>query len=183
MQFEVAGLQHLEPGQLYVVVSNHLSNLDPMVHLAALPVPLRFLAMRELFDVPLLGAALRRIGMIEVDRQDPDGSGIARGAARALKQGVNVLVYPEGETSHDGSLNRFRLGAFTIAIDHGIPVLPVMTHGTREIWAPGSNAIRKGVVRLSIQPPIFTHELSRSDAIALRDSAYAAIAAASGKPL
>lgn len=180
VQLQVEGLEHLVPGQRYVVVSNHQSNLDPIVHLAALPVPLRFLAMRELFDLPVLGGTLRRIGMIEVDRRKPDSGGIADGVARALADGANVFVYPEGATSHDGSLNRFRLGAFTLALDHGISILPISTIGTREIWAPGSNAIHRGVVRVIIHAPIATDDSSAADAIDLLDRARSTIAAALG---
>ena len=67
----VDGLEHVEPAAAYVVVSNHQSNLDPMAQLRALPLPLRVLAMRELFRIPLLGRAMRTAGMIEVDRDSP----------------------------------------------------------------------------------------------------------------
>lgn len=177
VRLQVDGLGHVVAGQRYVIISNHQSNLDPMVHLAGLGLPLRFLAMRELFDLPLLGPALHRIGMIEVDRDQPDATTIARAVSQALADGANVFVFPEGGTSHDGSMNRFHIGAFAIAIEHGIPILPIALTGTREIWAPGSNAIRRGVVRLAIQEPIPTQGLTRLDSIRLRDQAHSAIAA------
>jgi len=175
--------ERIEPGQQYVVVSNHLSNLDPMVHLGGVRLPLRFLAMRELFDLPVIGNAMRRIGMIEVDRGNADSAEISRGVRTALRDGASLLVYPEGETSHDGSLGRFHIGAFALAIEHGLPVLPIATIGTREIWAPGSNAIRSGAVVLLVQEPLPTHGMSRLDAIGLRERTRAAIAAACHEPV
>lgn len=169
VRLEIQGLENVAQGQQYVVASNHLSNLDPMVMLASLPIPLRFLAMRELFDVPVLGQALRRIGMIEIDRASPDGTTIARGVQQALRDEASIFVFPEGQTSHDGSLSRFRIGAFTIAIEHGIPILPVAVIGTRGIWPPGSNTIHSGVVRLIIQEPVHTGGMTSGDAVLLRD--------------
>ena len=92
----VDGLEHVEPAAAYVVVSDHQSNLDPMVHLRALPLSLRVLAMRELFRIPLLGRAMRTAGMIEVDRDSPDFRQIDQAAARSLAAGHSLLVYPEG---------------------------------------------------------------------------------------
>ena len=77
-------------------MSDHQSNLDPMVHLRALPLSLRVLAMRELFRIPLLGRAMRTAGMIEVDRDSPDFRQIDQAAARSLAAGHSLLVYPEG---------------------------------------------------------------------------------------
>lgn len=95
----VHGLEHIRADTTYVVVSNHQSNLDSMVDLRALPLPLRVLAMREQFQIWLLGRAMRTIGMIEVDRDSPDFGKIDQAAARALTAGHSLLVYPEGTTS------------------------------------------------------------------------------------
>lgn len=169
VRLRVEGIQHVRPRQVYVVVSNHQSNLDPMVHIVGLPLPLRFLAMKELFDVPLVGRAIRTIGMVEVDRGDPDMRGISEGTRRALSSGVSVVVFPEGQTSGDGSVGRFHTGAFAIAVANGVPILPVTLVGTRGIWAPGSNAIRRGVVRVVVGEPIPTAGLNARDAVRVRD--------------
>ncbi|MDI1288364.1 MAG: lysophospholipid acyltransferase family protein [bacterium] len=169
VRLQVEGVDHIRPGQAYVVVSNHLSNLDPMVHIAGVPLPMRFLAMRALFDMPVLGKVMRDIGMIEVDREDPDMRTIRDGTRRALSNGISVLVYPEGKTSGDGSIDSFHTGAFVLAISNRVPVLPVTLMGTRSVWTPGSNAIRRGTVRLVIGTPIATDEMAPRDAVALRD--------------
>jgi 1-acyl-sn-glycerol-3-phosphate acyltransferase len=177
VRLEVVGRENIQPGVAYVVVSNHQSNLDPMVHLAALRIPMRFLAMRELFGLPVVGAALRRLGMIEVDRSDPDGRAIAEGTARALSNGTSVLVYPEGGTAGDGVVGRFRSGAFRLAIAHAAPVLPVATSGTRDVWPTDRNAIRSAAVRVVVGEAIRTQDLTANDAADLRERARAWIAA------
>ncbi len=113
----VDGLEHVESAAAYVVVSNHQSNLDPMAQLRALPLSLRVLAMRELFQIPLLGRAIRTAGMIEVDRDSPDFRQIDRAAARSLAAGHSLLVYPEGTASPDGTIGDFKDGAFIIAVN------------------------------------------------------------------
>lgn len=99
---ERPGLEHLRSAGPCVVVSNHQSSLDPIVQLRTLPVSLRVLAMRELFQIPLFGSAMRMIGMIEVDRECPDFRQIDQAAARDLEAGHWVLAFPEGRISPDG---------------------------------------------------------------------------------
>jgi len=120
----VHGLEYVRPGTAYIVVSNHQSNLDPMVHLQVLPPGLRVLAKREMFRIWLLGPAMRAIGMIEVDRDSPDFGQIDQAAARSLAAGRPLLVYPEGTTSPDGTIGQFKEGAFIIAVTSQAPVLP-----------------------------------------------------------
>lgn len=169
---QVEGREHIQPGQSYVVVSNHQSNLDAMVDLAVLGLPLRIMAKRELFAFPILGPALRAIGMVEVDRVRPDIVAIDSAARDVVASGRSLLVYPEATTSSDGTIRRFKSGAFSIAIGQSVPVLPVVLHGTRSIWAPGGNAIRGGQVRVVITEPITTGHLTSNDVARLRDDVH-----------
>src|SRR5271165_1053076 len=121
----VHDLEHVRPAAAYVVVSNHQSNLDLMVHLQALPLSLRVLAKREMFQILLLGPAMRTAGMIEVDRDSPDFRRIDKAAARSLAAGHSLLVYPEGTTSPDGTIGDFKNGAFIIAVTSQVPIVPV----------------------------------------------------------
>jgi 1-acyl-sn-glycerol-3-phosphate acyltransferase len=167
----VDGLDHVEPATVYTVVSNHQSSLDPMAELGALPLSLRALAMRELFQMPVFGRALRTAGMIEVNRELPDFREIDTDAARALAAGHSLLVYPEGRQSADGSIGEFKDGAFILAITNQVPILPVAIHGTRRIWPPGGTAIHGGEVRIVIGRPLNTRGLSDHDVVRLRDQA------------
>ncbi len=172
------GLEHADPAATYVAVANHQSNLDPIVHLGALPLSLRALAMRELFQIPVLGRTLRTIGMIEVDRDSPDLSQIDSAAARSLAAGHSLLVYPEGRASPDGTIGEFKDGAFIIAVSNQVPVLPVAIHGSRRIWPPGRRTIHGGQVHITVGSPLPVSGLTRHDIARLRDQARDAICSA-----
>ena len=170
-QVTADGLEHLSMAGPCVIVSNHQSLLDPIVHLHALPGSLRALAMRELFQIPLLGAAMRTIGMIEVDRESPDFREIDSEAARALAAGHCLLSYPEGRISPDGTIGKFKDGAFVIAITGQVPVVPVAIHGTGRIWPPGRRSIHPGQARLVAGQPLQTTGLTCHDVDWLRGQA------------
>jgi 1-acyl-sn-glycerol-3-phosphate acyltransferase len=136
----IRGCEYLTFAAPCVVVSNHQSSVDPLVALRVLPVSLRVLAMRELFRIPLFGAAMRTIGMIEVDRDSPDFRGIDQVAARDLAARHSLLAYPEGRISPDGAIGEFKDGAFIIAVASQVPVVPVAIEGTSRIWPPGRAA-------------------------------------------
>ena len=174
----VEGLERAWPAAPCAVVSNHQSNLDPIVQLRVLPVSLRVLAKREMFRILLLGPAMRTIGMIEVDRDSPDFRRIDQAAARDLAAGHSLLTYPEGTTSPDGAIREFKDGAFIIAIVNQVPVVPVAIHGTCRIWPPGRSAIRGGPVRVVVGSPLQTGGLTQHDAARLRDQARDAICSA-----
>jgi 1-acyl-sn-glycerol-3-phosphate acyltransferase len=174
----VDGLEHVESAATYVVVSNHQSNLDPMAQLRALPLSLRVLAMRELFQIPLLGRAMRTAGMIEVDRDSPDFGQIDDAAARSLAAGHSLLVYPEGTASPDGTIGDFKDGAFIIAVTSQVPILPVAIHGTCRIWPPGRRAIHGGEVRIVVGGPLPASRLTHHDIARLRDQARDVICSA-----
>lgn len=179
MRVTLEGLDHLDPERSYVLVSNHLSNMDPPFHIAKVPVSIRFLAKKELFRIPLFGPAMRAIGIVETDRQAHASAhrDINRGVDRAIDLGASLIVYPEGTRSRDGELHPFKKGAFRIAVDHGLPVVPVAIRGTREVWPPGSMFIRGGPVAMVFHEPIPTAGLDRDDIEGVRDRAHAAIAA------
>jgi 1-acyl-sn-glycerol-3-phosphate acyltransferase len=166
----VEGLDHLDPDETYVVVSNHQSTLDVMVHFLALPIPLRFMAKKELYRIPVFGPAIRAIGMIKVDRSDPDVAAVNRQARETLARRKSVIVYPEGTRSLTGEIGPFKIGAFAIAAANEVPVLPVTTEGTGEAWAKGSKRVYPASVRVTIGPPISAAG-DKADASALRDRA------------
>ncbi|CAN5604832.1 lysophospholipid acyltransferase family protein [soil metagenome] len=167
----VHGLERLDAATGYVVVSNHQSNLDPIAHLSALPVSLRILVKRELFQLPVLGWLMRLVEMVAVDRRCADLPEIDDAAARCLVSGHSLLVYPEGTTSPGGSVGAFKNGAFAIAVLNQAPILPVTIHGSCRIWAPGRGAIHPGVVHFVVGRPLVTTGLTPRDVAWLRDQA------------
>ncbi len=155
----------------YVFVSNHLSNLDPPLHIAKLPVSIRFLAKAELFRVPILGRAMKAVGMIETDRQAHAAAHreINEQVARVIEMGKSLIIYPEGHRSRDGEMKPFKKGAFRIAIDNEMPVVPVTIAGTDRAWHAGDKVVHGGRARMIIHDPIATVGMSHDDIAGLRD--------------
>lgn len=170
----IEGSEHIDVGQSYVVVANHLSTLDIMVCFLAVPLPIRYLAKKELFRIPLLAQAMRAIGIIEVDRAARSAIhfSVNRQAKELIKHKRSLIIYAEGTRPRDGSLKPFKKGAFTMAIASGLPVLPVTIHGTYEAAAPGTPWFRGGPVTAVIDPAIPTAEMTAADANELRSRVY-----------
>jgi 1-acyl-sn-glycerol-3-phosphate acyltransferase len=137
----VEGMENLPSGGA-VLVANHQSIVDIPMLLSAFPRPVRFLAKRELGEIPLFGKAMAAAGNLFVDRQDPrDAVRMLREAGERLHDGGFVVVFPEGTRSGDGSIGAFRPGAIYLAQKSGAPVIPVYIDG-------GNRAIPKGSIRV-----------------------------------
>jgi len=136
---KVEGEELVDRNRSHVVVANHLSVLDIMVCFLAVPVPIRFLAKKELFSIPVLAPAMRAIGIVEVDRSARSAihEQVNRQARDLVASGRSLIIYPEGTRSRDGELRPFKKGAFTMAVAGGIPILPVTISGTYKAWPPG----------------------------------------------
>lgn len=178
VDLRVEGIENVDPQRSYVVVANHSSALDIMACFLAVPLPIRFLAKKELFRIPLLAPAMRAIGIVEVDRQARTAvlEQINRQAKDLVATGRSVIIYPEGTRSRDGTLERFKKGAFTMAVRSGLPVLPVTIHGSYQSWPPGWKLVRGGSVTVVIDPPIETEGLTVAETGQVRDRAHAIIA-------
>ena len=187
VRLTVTGLENIQPGVSYAVVSNHLSNFDTMSHLAGLPLPIRFLAKAELFRIPVFGAALRAVGMVRVNREGgrAELGSINRDAAREVRLGRSLMIYPEGTRPRDGRMKKFKKGAFVIAHELQAPVLPTAIVGSREVWAPGAKLICSGPIRVTVMPPRPTAGLDRAQLNQLIAEVEATVRAAAepdGKP-
>ncbi|HEU4320731.1 MAG TPA: lysophospholipid acyltransferase family protein [Acidimicrobiia bacterium] len=167
----IEGSENVDPGQSYVVVANHLSTLDIMVCFLAVPLPIRYLAKKELFRIPLLAQAMRAIGIVEVDRQARTAihNSVNRQARELIEHKRSLIIYPEGTRPRDGVMKPFKKGAFTMAIASQLPILPLSIHGTYEAAAPGRPWFHGGDVTAVIDPAIATTGMTGGDADALRD--------------
>jgi 1-acyl-sn-glycerol-3-phosphate acyltransferase len=171
IRIEVEGLDNVDPSKSYVVVSNHLSNVDIMVCFSALPIPIRYLAKKELFSIPILAQAMRAIGIVEVDRAHRGAATIEavnRQSTMVVERGLSLIIYPEGTRSRSGEPKPFKKGAFTMAAAWQLPVLPVTLEGTRQVWRPEDPWIHPGTVRVRIDPAIPTSGLDRQQVEELR---------------
>ncbi len=152
-------LVHPEYAQQYptaVFVANHVSNIDPPALFMVLP-RIVVILKKQLRKIPLLGYVMALGGFIYVDRQDRDSRGKAlQQAVAALRQGISLLIFPEGTRSRDGRLLPFRPGPFTMAIEAQAAIVPITVHGTRELMPKGRSAILPGEITLVFHPPIPT---------------------------
>ena len=158
----VEGLANIDPSQSYIYMSNHRSNFDIPVLLGCLPIQFRWLAKAELFKIPIFGRAMRGAGYVKIDRFNRESAfkSIDQVAAK-MKNGVSVMIFPEGTRSEDSNLKPFKKGGFVMAVDSGVSIVPVILDGTRSIMAKGSWRIIPGSVTLSIQKPIATTGYTR----------------------
>ena len=159
----VAGLERLEPGRTYVFVSNHQSIYDIPILFWSLPYQLRIIAKESLGNFPFLGWHLRRTGHMLVDRRRPDRSRIFGWASRLTSNGLSLIVFPEGTRSRDGRIARFKGGGFLLALQAGLPVVPLSIVGSRHVMLKGRLATYPGTVRLVVHDPIDTSGLAGLD--------------------
>ena len=159
----VEGREHVRPGETYVFISNHQSIYDIPVIFASLPFQLRIIAKESLGKFPFLGWHLRRTGHMLVDRRHPDRARIFGWASRLTSNGLSLVVFPEGTRSRDGRVARFKGGGFLLALQAGLPVVPLSIVGSRHVMLKGRLATYPGSVRLIVHDPIDTRELSGLD--------------------
>jgi 1-acyl-sn-glycerol-3-phosphate acyltransferase len=151
----VEGSEHARQGQSYVVAINHQSQYDILVVYGWLKLDLKWVIKQELRKIPGIGLGCEKAGHIFIDRRDPkQASRAIRAALARLGNGVGILFFPEGTRSMDGHLLPFKKGAFRLAIDQDIPVLPVTLVGTRDIMPARSLKPFPGSVRMIIHPAI-----------------------------
>ena len=160
----VNGLANIDPAQSYVYMSNHQSNFDIPVLLACLPVQFRWLAKAELFKIPIFGRAMRGAGYVKIDRFNQEAAFESLSeAAEKMKNGVSVMIFPEGTRSRDGNIRPFKKGGFVMAMDAGVPIVPIVLKGTWTIMDKSSLRINTGQVSLNIEPPIATTGYTREN--------------------
>ena len=180
VRVSVEGLERITPGTTYVFVSNHQSIYDTPVIFSSLPYQLRIIAKESLARFPVLGWHLRRGGHLFVDRRNPDRAGILRRWRALVVEGLSLIIYAEGTRSWDGRVARFKAGSFLLAIQAGLPIVPLAVIGTRQVMPKGRLRTEPAdvglVVHDPIQPPAISDPTVR-DAKALADRVHAVVAA------
>lgn len=156
VEVTVEGLAQLTPGRTYVFVANHQSIYDIPILFWSLPFQLRIIAKASLGSFPFLGWHLRRTGHMLVDRRRPDRNGVVGWAKRLTSNGLSLIVFPEGTRSQDGRVARFKGGSFLVALQAGLPVVPISVVGSRHVMLKGRLATYPGKVTLIVHPPIDT---------------------------
>src|SRR6202040_934819 len=127
---------------------------DTPVIFSSLPYQLRIIAKASLAKFPVLGWHLKRGRHLFVDRRRPDRSGILKRWRALVSEGLSLLIYAEGTRSPDGHVARFKAGSFLLAIEAGLPIVPVSVIGTRQVMPKGRLRTEPANVRLVIHDPI-----------------------------
>ena len=181
VRVEVEGLERIRPNTTYIFVSNHQSIYDIPVIFASLPYQLRIIAKESLARFPVLGWHLRRGGHLLVDRRHPDRGGILRRWRALVSEGLSLIIFAEGTRSWDGRVGRFKAGSFLLAIEAGLPIVPLAIVGTRAVMPKGRLRTEPAEVTLivhdPIQPPAIQVPTVR-DARRLAERAHEIVAAA-----
>lgn len=155
VQVEVEGTDRLDPRASYVVMANHTSLFDIPALLVALPFPFRMLAKASLFRIPFMGWYMSRVGYIPVEREEPRKAlKSLEEAGRRVRQGLSVVVFPEGTRGREGTLQRFKRGGFQLAQAAGVPVVPVGIRNSGRLLPRGSWHADPGVIRVRTGEPV-----------------------------
>lgn len=163
------GFERIDPQRPYVFMANHASIADPLAVAIAIPQPLRFIFKKELARIPIFGWALLSLGQIMVDRENTEQARAALTETISGLSGNNsILIFPEGKVSRDGRLLPLKKGGFHLAIQAGLPIVPVRIEGARRICPPGgSGHFNKGVISVQVFPPVMVRGKTETDIPAL----------------
>jgi 1-acyl-sn-glycerol-3-phosphate acyltransferase len=180
--FRVVDEVHPDPRRPYVFVANHQSNADPFL-VAMVPWEMKWLSKKSIFDIPLLGWMMRVAGDVELDRGNKESARRAMTQMRArLDRKLSVIIFPQGTRSPDGTVGEFREGAFRLAIEAGVDVVPLAVAGTAESLPKGSLAFTKTSATVTVLPPVSTRGLTVEDAPRLAQRVRAELARAIRRP-
>ena len=177
-RFRTSGVRITDPRRPYVVVSNHESYADIFL-ISHLPWEMKWLSKDAIFRLPFMGWMMRMAGDVEVVRNDATSRARSlEGMRDRLRKKVSVMIFPEGTRSPTDDLLPFRDGAFRLAIEEQVPVLPLVVAGTRDAMAKHSFVFNRARAEVRVLEPVETHGMSVDDASALRERVQSIIATA-----
>jgi 1-acyl-sn-glycerol-3-phosphate acyltransferase len=164
VKVKVGGVENVRGTGPYIFMSNHQGSYDIFALLGYLPFQFRWLAKKELFSIPFFGWTLSAAGYVSIDREGTrDTVEAMNKAARKIRDGMSVMIFPEGSRSPDGSIQPFKKGGFSLAIKSKVPIIPVAIAGSREIMPKDSLSIAPGEIRIRLGHPIETEGYSLKD--------------------
>lgn len=162
IKLSVKGKENVPLNRPVIFVANHCSHLDIGTLCRSLPVNLHFIGKKELAWVPIVGWYMWVAGHIFIDRSNKKKAiKSLETAAQKIRSGKSVVMYPEGTRSKDGSLGSFKKGAFHLAVQSGVAIVPISIKGTHNVWPANSNKITPGNVSVEIGKPIESKNYSK----------------------
>ncbi len=169
---------NIKPGQNYIFMSNHASNLDPPIEIPRIQQRCSVLVKKELFRIPILGTGMHLARLVPVDRSNREAAiESVREGVEVLRTGLNMMIYPEGTRTRDGKLQPFKKGPFHLAMESGVPVLPLTILGTYEAWPRHRFALKGRTVTIVYHPAIDPREYTDRETLmaAVRESIASAL--------
>ena len=168
------GFENINTNKPYIVIANHESTVDVFYLLGFFPINMRMVAKEDLRKMPFIGSAMAKSGFIFVDNQTKGKSidHLNEQFEKLKKENLSLMVYPEGSRFKDTRLSKFKLGAFVMAINNGMPILPVCTKGMREMMPPGTKRFRHSDVEVDVLPEIDTSKYTYDQRYELMDTCY-----------
>jgi 1-acyl-sn-glycerol-3-phosphate acyltransferase len=164
VKVKVGGLENLKGKGPYVFMSNHQGSYDIFALLGHLPFQFKWLAKKELFSIPFFGWTMAAAGYISVDRKGTRETVEAMNeAAHKIREGMSVVIFPEGSRSQNGSLQPFKKGGFTLAIKSRVPIVPIAIDGSRTIMPKDRLKVSPGKIWIQLGSPINTDNFSLKD--------------------
>jgi len=177
IRVRVEGIENVPSGGC-VFIANHVSNVDPLALIPEIPRRVAILIKKELMSIPILAIGMRRAQFVPVDRSDREAAAASvEEAVRFLKQGISFVIFAEGTRSADGRLRPFKRGAFTMAIEAGVPVVPVSLAGTQKLMRKNDWKLHPGEVTVRFSPAIDAAAYTFERRMELLDRVHAAVSA------
>ncbi|MBN1789990.1 MAG: 1-acyl-sn-glycerol-3-phosphate acyltransferase [Bacteroidales bacterium] len=159
MFVQVTGKENIQPGRSYVIVSNHQSLYDIFLIYGWLGIDIKWIMKKELARMPGVGIGSKKVGHIFLDRSNPRVAlESLNEAKRKLVNGTSVVIFPEGTRSKTGEIGTFKKGAFKLALDLALPLLPITLSGTKDILPTGTLDVQPGKALMVIHEPIEIHQ-------------------------
>lgn len=157
----VKGRHHLSKEQSYVVVANHQSHYDILIIYGWLGVDFKWVMKHTIRKIPFIGYCCNLLGHIFIDRSDTTTAiRSIENAKTRIKDGTSIFFFPEGTRSDDSQVQPFKKGAFRLALDLGLPILPITLQGTGNVLPKNSAALLPGKIEMTMHPPIDTSSYS-----------------------
>ncbi len=154
VRVQIQGTENIPDGPV-IFMSNHQSNFDILTMLANIPRQIHWIAKKELFEVPVFGASMRRGGYIPLDRSDGRKAlKSMENAAAIIRSGKSVVIFPEGTRTRNLQLLPFKRGGFMLAQKAGVPVIPVTINGSGRINPAGRKRLYRGTISVTLHPPV-----------------------------
>jgi 1-acyl-sn-glycerol-3-phosphate acyltransferase len=178
MKVRVRGRELLDPRATYVFISNHRSYLDTATLFCHLGRRIGLLAKKELLKVPILGYGMGYVNIMAIDRSNRARAiETVQAATARIRSGVSFGVFAEGTRARPGHLLPFKKGAFYMAIEAGVPIVPVAMKNTDLLMGKGTGEAKAGTIEMVLLPPIETAGLSTDEDVKrLIDDAHTRIA-------